>query len=58
MLYFTDLSKRIQAAAAKDLGVVGLRVAIIGLAFLFVTLAFTTKNKLILAAFLAYIALP
>jgi hypothetical protein len=55
---FSGTYQQIQASAAKDLGVVGLRVAIIGVALLFMVLAFTTKNKLLLAAFLAYIVLP
>jgi hypothetical protein len=53
-----DLSKQIQAAAANDLTEFGLRAAIVAMAVLFIVLALVVKNKLVLAAILAYIVLP
>lgn len=55
---FEDVSKRVQAAAANDLTEFGLKAAIILVALLFIGLALTVKNKLLLAAILAYIILP
>lgn len=57
-MFLTTLSKQVQTAAANDLTEFGLKAAIILIAVLFIALALITKNKLVLAAILAYIVLP
>ena len=57
-MFLDDLNKQIQATAAKDLTEFGLKAAIIMVALMFIALALIVNNKLVLAAILAYIALP
>jgi hypothetical protein len=57
-MFFDNASRSLKAAAANDLSLVGLKVAIIAVALIFVAGALVINNKLALAAMLAYILLP
>ena len=55
---FQNASQNLKTAAANDLSLVGLKVAIIAVALIFIAGALIINNKIALAAMLAYILLP
>lgn len=58
MLYFTEISNKVQQAAQDDLSEFALKGAIILVCAFVIILTLSVKNKIALAAILAYIVLP
>jgi len=57
-MFFETATNSLKQAAANDLSEFGLKASIIVLAVIFIIAAIVIKNKLALAAILAYMLLP